>query len=410
MTTFDFIERSHPVLPTVRPAAKHAATEHSSYRALGAAIVAAGFAFSAALYPLPGPSLIAEAPQPGPGSPTRVVLPWPSLSIRFLTELAPDKDIRPLPGSPETRAQVQLFDVLSHGPFVVPGGGSAGTPVQEMPTLWNLIALLEPQFATYSGGGGGGWSAVMPGGSPIMAELVAFLQRTLLQLFGAAAANGQSLLLNVIQLVQVSLPGLLPEGVPTPLNATPSVAVLLDPATAPLSARIPAGFPVMTTQTPPVAPVPEPPRQVAPAPAAVSTPPTVTPSAQPTSDVPVPTAATFSTTPTASAVVQPSVTPPASPTATVDVGPSPTVGFDGEAPGGVSTKTSEEPSVTSSEEQSTVGSKSEPSEDSEDASSKDSGSEPTDHSGNDSAGSSGNGSGGESGGGQGGDSTGDSGD
>jgi hypothetical protein len=253
-------------------------SERPASRAVGAAVVASGLAFSVSLYPLPdGPQLFdLFAPNDGSSSESSKVVNARFLKLRFvdasklnlpdlaklaaLTNGLPDSATRGLldlvttyglPDVVKALEVIQSFAPLTHSfPAVIGlggGGGSWGAPVQVWPALmWLLDCLrLNPPVLSTLG----------------LVEVVATLLPKLAQSLGIPQAQTAASLETRASALDVAPP-------------TPNVAPLLAPPDPPVSATVESPVPAPTEVS--VAPTIE-----------VSVAPTTEVSVAPTTEVPV---------------------------------------------------------------------------------------------------------------------------
>jgi hypothetical protein len=213
--------------------------ERSASRAVGAAIVAGGLAFSVSLYPLPGKSQLLEL-----FPPKHELSEFPQLAdARLLNRELPDFSTLELPDF------VKLVELLNHNfpdlrtDALLDLVKTYGLPdlVRSLELVKSLGSLTQsfPGFSGGGGGGGGGSADVPPNVLPALVMLLQFLKQNLPD----SSGHGLSVVLtNVAQALGTPLTpaGPLPESaVSAPAQAVvsaPTEAVVSAPTEAVVSA------------------------------------------------------------------------------------------------------------------------------------------------------------------------------
>jgi hypothetical protein len=213
--------------------------ERSASRAVGAAIVAGGLAFSVSLYPLPGKSQLLEL-----FPPKHELSEFPQLAdARLLNRELPDFSTLELPDF------VKLVELLNHNfpdlrtDALLDLVKTYGLPdlVRSLELVKSLGSLTQsfPGFSGGGGGGGGGSADVPPNVLPALVMVLQFLKQNLPD----SSGHGLSVVLtNVAQALGTPLTpaGPLPESaVSAPTEAVvsaPTEAVVSAPTEAVVSA------------------------------------------------------------------------------------------------------------------------------------------------------------------------------
>jgi hypothetical protein len=213
--------------------------ERSASRAVGAAIVAGGLAFSVSLYPLPGKSQLLEL-----FPPKHELSEFPQLAdARLLNRELPDFSTLELPDF------VKLVELLNHNfpdlrtDALLDLVKTYGLPdlVRSLELVKSLGSLTQsfPGFSGGGGGGGGGSADVPPNVLPALVMVLQFLKQNLPD----SSGHGLSVVLtNVAQALGTPLTpaGPLPESaVSAPAQAVvsaPTEAVVSAPTEAVVSA------------------------------------------------------------------------------------------------------------------------------------------------------------------------------